>query len=92
MLNYSYPLYRPPAEANNIILQATYGCSHNSCTFCSMYKTKKYEAREMDEVCKEIDTLADVYPDAYKVFLADGDALSLPTEHLVVHFLKIMLD
>ena len=83
MLNYSYPLYRPPAEANNIIVQATYGCSHNGCTFCSMYKSKKYQVREIEEVFKEVDILARVYPDAHRVFLADGDALSLPTDYLL---------
>lgn len=83
MIDYSFPLYRPPAEANNIIIQATYGCSYNNCSFCSMYKTKKYQVRELSEVCKEIDILAETYPDAHKVFLADGDALALDTEHLV---------
>jgi coproporphyrinogen III oxidase-like Fe-S oxidoreductase len=83
MPNYSFPLYRPPAEADNIIIQATYGCSYNGCSFCSMYKSKKYVARTPDEVRAEIDTLAGRYPDARRVFLADGDALSLPTEHLL---------
>lgn len=84
MINYSFPLYRPPAEADNVILQATYGCSHNQCTFCSMYKTKKYQVREISNLFKDIDTLAALYPDANKVFLGDGDALSLPTEHLII--------
>lgn len=90
MINYSFPLYRPPAEADNVILQATYGCSHNGCTFCSMYKTKKYQVREIDDLFKDIDTLAAVYPDANKVFLGDGDALSLPTPYLigVLQYLK----
>lgn len=83
MIDYSFPLYRPPAEANNIIIQATYGCSHNNCTFCSMYKTKKYQVRKIEDIFKEIDTLANMYPDANKVFLADGDALSLETDYLV---------
>ena len=83
MIDYSFPLYRPPAEANNIIIQATYGCSHNNCTFCSMYKSKKYQVRKIEDIFKEIDTLANMYPDANKVFLADGDALSLPTGYLV---------
>jgi len=83
MINYSYPLYRPPSEANNIIIQATLGCSHNSCTFCSMYKTKKYEVRDKNEVFKEIDILSQAYPDTRKVFIADGDALSLDTTYLV---------
>lgn len=83
MIDYSFPLYRPPAEANNIIIQATYGCSHNNCTFCSMYKSKKYQVRKIEDIFKEIDILANMYPDANKVFLADGDALSLETDYLV---------
>lgn len=79
---YSYPLYRPPAEAENIIIQATLGCSHNRCRFCSMYKSKRYRIRPIEELKKEIELLSHNYPDANKVFLADGDALSLPTEHL----------
>ncbi len=90
MINYSFPLYRPPAEADNIIIQATYGCSHNNCTFCSMYKSKKYQVRNIEDIFKEIDVLANIYPDAKKVFLADGDALSLPTDYLleVLQYLK----
>jgi radical SAM superfamily enzyme len=83
MIDYLFPLYRPPAEANNIIIQATYGCSHNNCTFCSMYKSKKYQVRKIEDIFKEIDILANMYPDANKVFLADGDALSLATDYLV---------
>ncbi len=83
MINYSYPLYRPPAEADNIIIQATYGCSYNNCSFCSMYKSKKYQVREIEDIYKEIDILSLSFPNAHKVFLADGDALSLPTEYLI---------
>lgn len=83
MLEYSYPLFRPPAEANNVILQVTLGCSYNNCSFCSMYKTKSYKVRTLEEVFQDIDTLSDMYPNITKVFLADGDALSLPYEHLL---------
>ena len=82
MIHYSFPLYRPPAEAENIIIQASLGCSHNRCSFCSMYKTKRYTIRPINEVQCEIEALAHTYPQANKVFLADGDALALPTEHL----------
>lgn len=82
MINYSFPLYRPPAEAENIILQATLGCSHNRCTYCSMYKSKRFMIRPIEEVKKEIEILSYTYPSANKVFLADGDALALSTEHL----------
>lgn len=83
MIRYDFPLYRPPAEADNVILQATIGCSHNNCTFCSMYKSKKYRIRDFGELIREIDLLCRYYPDTHKVFLGDGDALSLPTDHLV---------
>ena len=77
------PLYRPPSEANNLIVQATLGCSFNQCTFCSMYKSKTFVARPMDEVFAHIEVLTRHWPDADRVFLADGDAMSLPTESLV---------
>jgi radical SAM superfamily enzyme YgiQ (UPF0313 family) len=83
MIDYSFPLYRPPAEAENVIIQATYGCSYNNCSFCSMYKSKKYVARELKDVCAEIDIFAASYGSARRVFLADGDALALPTGHLL---------
>jgi len=82
-LEYDYPLFRPPAEANNIILQVTLGCSYNNCSFCSMYKTKEYSVKSLDEVKSDIETLSSLYPNATKVFLADGDALALSSEHLV---------
>ena len=77
------PLYRPPSEGNNLIVQATLGCSFNHCTFCSMYKSKTYQARPLDEVFAEIDIMAKNLPHTDRVFLADGDALTLPTDHLV---------
>lgn len=83
MLEYDYPLFRPPAEANNVIVQVTYGCSYNNCSFCSMYKTKSYEVRDFVDVKKDIDYLFSISPNATKVFLADGDALALSTEKLV---------
>ena len=83
MINYNMPLYRPPSEGNNIIIQVTYGCSFNACTFCSMYKSKTYTRRELEDVYKDIEKMASFYPDATRVFLADGDALELPTEHLL---------
>lgn len=83
MIEYDFPLYRPPAEADNIILQATLGCSHNRCTFCTMYKSKRYTVRPLEEIEKEIVLLSSRYPDANKVFLGNGDALALPTDHLL---------
>ena len=80
---YDWPLYRPPAEADNIIIQATLGCSFNQCSFCAMYRSKQYIERPLDAVFADIRQAAAQYPNAHRVFLADGDALALPTEHLL---------
>jgi hypothetical protein len=82
-LAYDLPLYRPPSEAENLIIQATIGCSFNRCTFCAMYKTKEFRARDLAEVFADIEGAARIQLDTRRVFLADGDALVLPTEHLI---------
>jgi hypothetical protein len=83
MLDYDSPLWRPPSEGQNLIIQATLGCRFNHCTFCSMYKTKAYTERPLAAVFADIDRAAAVWPDAHRVFLADGDAYGLPTEVLL---------
>lgn len=83
MIEYNQPLYRPPAEANSIIIQATLGCSFNKCTFCTMYESKEFIVRPLKDVFLDIDKMASFYTDANKMFLADGDALALETNHLV---------
>jgi len=83
MIAYNQPLYRPPAESNSIIIQATLGCSFNKCTFCTMYESKEFVVRPLEEVFLDIDKMATSYGDANKMFLADGDALACDTEHLI---------
>jgi coproporphyrinogen III oxidase-like Fe-S oxidoreductase len=82
-LIYDIPLYRPPSEGDNLIIQATLGCSFNQCSFCAMYRSKRYVVRPLDDVFGDIRIAAADWPNAQRVFLADGDALALPTEHLV---------
>jgi len=83
MIEYNQPLYRPPAEANSVIIQVTLGCSFNKCTFCTMYESKDYKVRKLEDVFKDIDTMASFYQDSVKMFLADGDALNMETNHLI---------
>lgn len=83
MLDYDFPLWRPPSEGDNLIIQATLGCRFNGCTFCSMYKDKRYRARALDEVFADIERAAKAWPEAHRVFLADGDAYNLPTDVLI---------
>jgi radical SAM superfamily enzyme YgiQ (UPF0313 family) len=81
-LEYDIPLYRPPSEARSLILQATLGCSHNRCSFCYMYKDKRFHVKPETTLFEEIDIAAADYPSARRIFLADGDAMVLSTDRL----------
>jgi radical SAM superfamily enzyme YgiQ (UPF0313 family) len=85
-LNYDMPLFRPPSEANSLIIQATIGCSHNRCQFCAMYKMKSFRIRSFAEIEADINDAARVWPDATRIFLADGDALVIKTKVLLKIF------
>lgn len=83
-MNYDMPVFRPPSEANSLILQITLGCSQNSCTFCGMYKMKKFRIRSLSEIFSEISSLGPEYRQRVKrIFLADGDALIYPQVKLL---------
>ncbi len=82
-IEYNEPLYRPPAEAASVIIQATIGCSWNKCAFCQMYKTKKFSIKPIEEIEKDIKTLSQVFPKYRKFFIADGNALCMPTPSLL---------
>ena len=75
MIQYEGTLYRPPSEAQSLILQATLGCSYNLCTFCAMYREKSFRVRSMEDLKKEIAWAKKNLGTVHKVFLADGDAL-----------------
>jgi len=74
-MRYYGDVYRPPSEARSLIVQVTYGCSHNTCAFCSMYKAKRFAVRPLEEVLEDFREARRIYPRVDKIFLADGDAL-----------------
>ena len=77
-------LYRPPGEWKSYLLQCTIGCSNNQCTFCGMYKEKKFRIRPVADILEDIDMARDYYgPDLRRVFLMDGDAIIMKTEELL---------
>ncbi|MGB6463220.1 MAG: radical SAM protein [Nitrosotalea sp.] len=83
MLDYDYPLYRPPSEGKSLIFQVTLGCSFNKCSYCDMYRTKEYQERSWDEIKMEIDLASKHMAGSTRIFLADGDALNLSTERML---------
>ena len=77
-------LYRPPGEWRSYLLQCTIGCSNNQCTFCGMYKEKKFRIRPTQEILEDIDMARAYYgPGLQRVFLMDGDAIIIKTEDLL---------
>lgn len=85
-IRYVEPVFRPPSEAESLILPVTDGCSWNKCTYCEMYTApqKQFKARSEEEVLESIRLTGLRYGDQVRrVFLADGDALVLPTRRLL---------
>jgi len=81
-MRYEGKIYRPPSEHDAVILQATIGCSWNHCTYCDMYRDKKFRVRALDQTLEDLDTVATVAGDRIaKLFVADGDALVLDRDH-----------
>lgn len=82
-MRYKGKVYRPPSEAYSLIVQVTYGCSHNGCAFCDMYDDKHFAMRPMEEIREDFEMARQVYRHVERVFLADGDALMRRTDDLV---------
>ena len=83
-MRYEGSVYRPPSEAYSLIIQVTIGCAHNKCTFCSMFKDKKFRVRKVSEVLEDLDSARQHYRRVNRIFLADGDALVLQNKDLLV--------
>ncbi len=82
-MRYEGNIFRPFSEANSYLLQCTIGCSHNQCTFCGMYKDKKYRVRSLEEIKTDIAMAKQHFGDLEKVFLCDGDAIAIETDMLL---------
>lgn len=81
-MRYEGKLYRPPSEADALIVQATIGCSWNHCTYCDMYRDKTFRVRDLAATLEDLDAAGGaVGGEVEKLFVADGDALVLPMDH-----------
>ncbi len=83
-MQYIEPLYRPPSEARSLILQVTNGCSWNRCTFCEMYTQpqKRFHLKPQHEIDQDLVEIAASGAPVRRVFLADGDAMTLSFRRL----------
>lgn len=84
MLSYIEPVFRPPSEARSLILQVTNGCSWNNCTFCEMYTApqKIFNVKTSEQITQELQQVAGSGVPVRRVFLADGDAMTLSFRRL----------
>jgi radical SAM superfamily enzyme YgiQ (UPF0313 family) len=83
-MRYEGPIYRPPSEADSLLIQATVGCPHNKCTFCMVYKKgPRYRVRPVKEICEDIDVAYDVYGEnVTSLFFPAGNTIAMPTRDL----------
>jgi radical SAM superfamily enzyme YgiQ (UPF0313 family) len=82
--DYDFPPFRPPSEANSLLLRITRGCPWNRCTFCSMYKGMRFEIRNLQEILEDIELARDLYGDRVRtVFIGDSNSLVAKTEMVV---------
>jgi len=84
-MRYEGTVYRPPSEAGSLIIQFTIGCARNTCTFCNMYKDKKFRIRPLAEVEEDLEMAREYYKrtKVKRIFLADGDALIVKTKDIL---------
>lgn len=83
MIRYEGDVYRPPSEAYSLIIQATVGCTHNKCSFCKMFKQKRFHTRPTEDIIAEFEWARKRYRSIPRIFLADANALCLKQDKLM---------
>ena len=82
-MHYEGNIIRPPSEARSILLQVTVGCSHNHCTFCGTYKGQRFRIKDESTITADIVFAAQYCRDQERLFLCDGDAMTIPQDRLL---------
>jgi radical SAM superfamily enzyme YgiQ (UPF0313 family) len=83
-MRYTGPIYRPPSEADSLLIQATVGCPHNRCTFCTVYKNgPTYRVRSVDEIKEDLAAARDAYGlNIRTLFFPAGNTIAMQTDDL----------
>lgn len=88
-MNYTGPVYRPPYEANTLLLEVTVGCAHNKCTFCTMYRDVPFSVVKAERIELDLQEAKRLYPNVKRIFLVNGDAFVLSARRLKIIAEKI---
>lgn len=81
-MKYTGKVYRPPFESESLLLQATVGCSHNKCTFCSMYQGVPFQTETIEQIEADLKEAASYSYKADRIFLVNADAFVLSASRL----------
>lgn len=83
-MRYEGPIYRPPSEADSLLVQATVGCPHNKCTFCMVYKKgPRYRVRSLEGIEADLKEAKQLYGNRIKtLFFPAGNTIAMPTAEL----------
>ena len=82
-MHYQGKIYRPWTEANSLLIQVTLGCTINTCTFCNMFRDKKFRIRELEDIYQDIAEARRLYPYVESIFLIDGNVMAIRSEMLI---------
>ena len=88
-MKYTGLTYRPPFEARSLLLQVTAGCSHNQCSFCTMYRDVPFAVETMEQIEKDLREAREYVPNITRVFLENGDPFCLSADKLSAIAIKI---
>ena len=81
-MHYTGTIYRPPFEARSLLLQVTTGCSHNKCSFCTMYRDEPFRVEPLDQIEEDLVEARQYVPNVTRVFLENGDPFALSADRL----------
>ncbi len=83
-MHYTGPVYRHPLEANTPLLEVTYGCSWNKCSFCNMYKSIKFNLSPWEHIIEDLEEMSQIYPESLEsIVIVNGDPFALSTRRLL---------
>jgi radical SAM superfamily enzyme YgiQ (UPF0313 family) len=81
-MTYTGPVFRPPFEADSLLIEVTSGCSHNACTFCTMYRGEPFHAAPMEQIEKDLREARTFYRSEKRIFLTGADPFALSADRL----------